>query len=119
MNLQSTLDRVFPFARHIDVTHPLGADGVFMVEMVLPAKRGESAVQIYRFPGGTRPLLDDLLRWDGAHQRISTGHGRWSFFIAWDGVASTEEVTELVARRVIKHPALGDPGHDGYGGPNN
>lgn len=108
-DLLSVLERAFPFARRLDVTIPLTDDGSFLAEMVLPVRLGESTVQVYRHPATSQRLLEGHLRWDGADERTSSGNGRWSWLVAWDGTASREEISELVVKRVLRHPAIGDP----------
>lgn len=113
MDLMERLERVFPFARKIEVTVPLEADGSFLAEMVLPVKHGESVAQLYRYPQGTLyPDHEGLLRWR-TPQKLSFGEGRrWGWYASWDGVASREEMYELVMKRVVREPLLSPPGVD-------
>ena len=100
------LERVFPFARRLEVAVPLSDDGSLIAELLLAVRDGETRVQLYRFPGPEEPALEDELRWPA---RMSVANGAWAWLVAWDGVASRDEIRELVAKRVIRHPALGDP----------
>lgn len=112
--LEEKLERVFPFARRIDVTVPAQDDGSFVAELALPVREGVSRVQLYRYPAQEELGMDGRLRfearlsWPGPHQRLSFGHGdRWAFLASWDGVATKEELRELVSKRVARHPLLG------------
>lgn len=109
-DLHAALERLFPFARKIEITVPFEDDGSFLVELVLPVREGESAVQVYRFPQGCQgPPHEDRLRWRGAQRRSSFGEGGWGFLAAWDGVASIAEIRALVSSRLVRDPELGDP----------
>lgn len=109
--LETILERVFPYARRIAVTTPVNKDGEFIAELLLPVRNGESVAQLYRFPINASPDLDGTLSWTGADQRFGTGHGVWGWIVAWDGNASQEEVWALVAQRVLRHPQIGDSGN--------
>ncbi|QNN52055.1 hypothetical protein [Nocardioides mesophilus] len=109
MRLEAALDRLFPFARAIDVVVPLTDEGGFLAELVLPVKAGETQLQVCRIrQGSDEGPWEDRLRWRGPGHRASDGHGRWSFLAAWDGVASIEEVQALVMFRLVRDPQLGD-----------
>jgi hypothetical protein len=110
VRLERALERLFPFARAITVTHPLAADGSLMAELLLPVRAGESRLQVCRFPPEAAEEWSELLRWRGPYRRASFGEGRWGFLAAWDGVASIEEVQALLIARVVRDPELGDPG---------
>ncbi len=110
MRLEAALDRLFPFAGAIDVTVPLADDGSFLAELVLPAKVGQTRLQLCRVPAGSdEGPWEDQFRWRGAGHRFSDGAGRWAFLAAWDGVASIDEVRALVMSRLVRDPQLGDP----------
>ena len=110
MDLTGALDRLFPFARKLEVTLPLEADGSFLVELVLPVKDGQTELQVCRFPeDADLSEWEDRLRWRGPYQRASFGEGPWAFLAAWDGVASIAEIQALVISRVVRDPQLGHP----------
>lgn len=110
MDLVGKLRYVFPYARSIVVVAPEEDDGSFVAELVLPVKKGESVVQVYRFPVDEEEFRhEDKLTWqtggavpselDGRpvpRHKTSFGTARWGFFASWDGVASYEEVRALV-----------------------
>ena len=109
MDLRTALDRVFPSARGVEVTVPVEEDGSFLAGIVLPVKHGESVVQIYRYPSTAedRPRHEHRLSWRHP-QKVSFGEGAlWAFLVSWDGVASREEIWELVAQRLARNPVLG------------
>ena len=114
MDLMDRLEEAFPFARRIEVTVPLERDGSFLAELVLPVRHGESRVQLYRYPQGELyPAHERELRWRHPH-KLSFGEGRrWGWYTAWDGVASREEMYELVSKRVQRHPLLSPAGGPG------
>lgn len=111
MDVRSALERLFPFARVIEVLETAPEDGSFIAEMMLPVRAGESVVQLYRFPQNLADELpwEDRLQWRGPRRRSSFGEGRWGFLASWDGVASLEELRALVSSRVVRDPELGDP----------
>jgi hypothetical protein len=111
------LEAAFPFARSIDLILE-DEDGSFLAEMVLPVKHGESTVQLYRYPQEIvrrvppGPVAvnfphEDKLRWRHPNKLNFGGAGRWGFWTAWDGVASLEEVEELVVKRVKRDHRMG------------
>lgn len=109
MDLRTALDRVFPSARGMEVTVPVEEDGSFLAGIVLPVKHGESVVQIYRYPSTAEDRLRHEHRLSWRHpQKMSFGEGAlWAFLVSWDGVASREEIWELVAQRLARNPVLG------------
>lgn len=122
MDLVGKLRYVFPYARSIVVVAPEEDDGSFVAELVLPVKKGESVVQVYRFPVDEEEFRhEDKLTWqtggavpselDGRpvpRHRTSFGTAQWGFFASWDGVASYEEARALVEQRLERHPLTND-----------
>ena len=114
MILQEKLEWLFPFARRIDILVPAQGDGSFVAQLRAPMRAGESVIQVYRYPAnaeldasGDLPY-EDRLTWPAPFNKLSFGHGdRWAFFASWDGVASKDEVRELVSKRLAGSELLG------------
>ena len=89
-------------------------DGSFVAELLLPVRTGESVGQVYRRPADADLDADGMLPCEHRltrpppHHKLSFGHGdRWAFFASWDGLASKDELRELVSKRLSRSPLLG------------